>query len=580
MQIPGQVPTSGQVPDESVVPQWSNTFSVILKAREDRFLSFRTASKEPNPPKPQIRTLSDEELINGKGSQPPPEIPRLQGAEACDIRELTDPILNGAAAYECFFLPHGKSAADMQQAFVSVVRLVEKATGGSATQGSKPYISGTMESRLVHIGKIAVEERWLPEDRENALERLSRPLVSRSRVWVEVLSDPPPKPVVTGSTADLPIQRTFAPVGLSGLTPCEENGLFSRGIEAETACKKEDEASFAKDEAFYAKYPNSPKPQFRPIKSFWSTNETERARKAFLESCTKSTRGCASLLYTLGDYDTALAEASPQIDALKQQFESNQEYHKKTGGYQSAYVGVPDRLGAGSVADAYALRSVIKYSLSDTDGALADLRSAIDYIGAWRQEGDFGRASLDQRVHLYKAYLYRSAISYGLGRYGEAIADFNEYAALGKFTKYISRDAVTDEKLHKLILQALNGTASQAPTQPEPNPLSKNSIKTQIDEVIKSERYTALPTPTINRSANVPNGSALVNIKNDTAYKLTVLLSGPLDRQIEIDPRTSTSINMVSGTYKVVGRVAAANVLPSYGEYSLSGGNDLSFHLQ
>ncbi len=73
-EIAGQVPTTGQVPDESVVPQWLATFEIVMKARETNFVSFRA----PMPSRPS-GPLSDEELINGIKSQPPhrPDIPRL-----------------------------------------------------------------------------------------------------------------------------------------------------------------------------------------------------------------------------------------------------------------------------------------------------------------------------------------------------------------------------------------------------------------------------------------------------------------------------------------------------------------------
>jgi hypothetical protein len=76
-QIAAQVPPAGQVPDESVVPRWSATFSVILKAREGRFLSYRATPKVPDTSKPQLGALSDEELINGKNFQRPLDIPKL-----------------------------------------------------------------------------------------------------------------------------------------------------------------------------------------------------------------------------------------------------------------------------------------------------------------------------------------------------------------------------------------------------------------------------------------------------------------------------------------------------------------------
>jgi hypothetical protein len=58
-------------------------------------------------------------------------------------------------------------------------------------------------------------------------------------------------------------------------------------------------------------------------------------------------------------------------------------------------------------------------------------------------------------------------------------------------------------------------------------------------------------------------------VKNDTAYSLTVLFGGPSEQRVELAPSSSTSVNLLSGSYKIVGRVNAANVTPSYGDYSL-----------
>jgi hypothetical protein len=215
--------TTGLVPDESVLPQWSATFPVILGAREDRFQRFK-----PKPPKPQLGPLSDEELINGRKPQPePPDepMPKLQGAEDCQLHEVPS---SGSTRYVCFFAPLGSSADDMQSAFVSLVRLVEKATGGTARQGSKPYISPTMESRLVSVCgpgetprfgtvcRISVEERWLP----NGLKRSPKdtPMLRLSRLWVEVFSDPPPN---YHPPSDQPLTSASGPAGVNSSLPIQ-----------------------------------------------------------------------------------------------------------------------------------------------------------------------------------------------------------------------------------------------------------------------------------------------------------------------------------------------------------------------
>ena len=59
---------------------------------------------------------------------------------------------------------------------------------------------------------------------------------------------------------------------------------------------------------------------------------------------------------------------------------------------------------------------------------------------------------------------------------------------------------------------------------------------------------------------------------NDTAYPLTALFSGPIDRRVEVAPGTSASVELPPGAYKLVGRVNTPGVSPSYGEHTFRAG--------
>lgn len=103
---------------------------------------------------------------------------------------------------------------------------------------------------------------------------------------------------------------------------------------------------------------------------------------------------------------------------------------------------------------------------------------------------------------------------------------------------------------------ATESTASAQPT-----------ISQEIDTV-RSGVYSPLPPI---QSSGVPcrNGMCVFGVKNDTAYSLTVLFGGPSEQRVELAPSGSTSVSLLSGSYKIVGRVNAANVAPSYGDYVL-----------
>jgi len=107
-------------------------------------------------PKQPAQPLSDADLINGKTSQPP-DLPKLQGAADCKIEYSP---IDGRTNYWCYFLPRGGSAAEMQDDFVRLVRLVEKAAGQSAVQIAPPIVGRGGEIRQVAVGLIGVMEVW------------------------------------------------------------------------------------------------------------------------------------------------------------------------------------------------------------------------------------------------------------------------------------------------------------------------------------------------------------------------------------------------------------------------------------
>jgi hypothetical protein len=109
---------------------------------------------------------------------------------------------------------------------------------------------------------------------------------------------------------------------------------------------------------------------------------------------------------------------------------------------------------------------------------------------------------------------------------------------------------------------------------------SSVSISDEIDAVVESKQYTALPMPTINPGIAVPNGITRLEIRNDTSYALTILLSGPVEQRIEIAAGATVSAEMQAGTYRVVGRANAANVLPSYNQWQLAGAAQIRFYVQ
>jgi len=87
--------------------------------------------------------------------------------------------------------------------------------------------------------------------------------------------------------------------------------------------------------------------------------------------------------------------------------------------------------------------------------------------------------------------------------------------------------------------------------------------------VVESGRYAPLPfSPHC-----IPHSGtdAAREIENGTLYQLRLIPSGPVGREAMIAAGQKQSITLPAGTYKVVGRVNAPDVLPFYGEIYKSG---------
>jgi hypothetical protein len=91
-------------------------------------------------------------------------------------------------------------------------------------------------------------------------------------------------------------------------------------------------------------------------------------------------------------------------------------------------------------------------------------------------------------------------------------------------------------------------------------------------EKIRSGRYAPLP-PAQGSAANTGgmSGRTTMTIRNSTAYELSVFYDGPISNKLTLAPGASQELDLAPGRFRVAGRVAAANVLPFYGEESYGG---------
>lgn len=122
------------------------------------------------------------------------------------------------------------------------------------------------------------------------------------------------------------------------------------------------------------------------------------------------------------------------------------------------------------------------------------------------------------------------------------------------------------------------GSQSALATPPAPSGPAMEGIKAQIDDVVRSGRFTTLPPvqPIAGSFAHTR-----LTITNQTAYSLTVMMDGPAERSVTVSPGDTETLVLAPGSYRVLGRVAAPNVLPFFGtqNYAVGTSYQESFHV-
>jgi len=101
--------------------------------------------------------------------------------------------------------------------------------------------------------------------------------------------------------------------------------------------------------------------------------------------------------------------------------------------------------------------------------------------------------------------------------------------------------------------------------------------RTDIESVLKSGHYSTLPTPqtTVDRTG-LP-GRTTLTITNQTQYSLNISSSGPTAGRYTISAGDTQDIEVSPGSYRIVGRVSAPNVLPFYGAQAYTSGTKYSY---
>jgi tetratricopeptide (TPR) repeat protein len=101
-------------------------------------------------------------------------------------------------------------------------------------------------------------------------------------------------------------------------------------------------------------------------------------------------------------------------------------------------------------------------------------------------------------------------------------------------------------------------------------------------ERIKSGAHSPMP-PAVRSpvSANGGTGPTTMTVKNSTAYGLSVYFDGPVAKKLILAAGASQDVELAPGVFHVAGSVAAADVLPFYGEdtYASSAQYSMTFYI-
>jgi hypothetical protein len=118
-----------------------------------------------------------------------------------------------------------------------------------------------------------------------------------------------------------------------------------------------------------------------------------------------------------------------------------------------------------------------------------------------------------------------------------------------------------------------SGVPTMLPTEP--------TVHGEVDKIASGPHTSMPPAQRSPASDAGVSGRTTMTVKNSTAYELSVFFDGTVSTKLALMPGASQELDLAPGTFRVAGRVAAANVLPFYGEetYASSARYSLTFYI-
>jgi hypothetical protein len=183
----------------------------------------------------------------------------------------------------------------------------------------------------------------------------------------------------------------------------------------------------------------------------------------------------------------------------------------------------------------------------------------------------------------YEGYFYRAVILADMGNKQDAASDCAAALTFADLSPNVAAiNYITVLRRQFCMSLTTQGAASfdlagSAPGSPVVSASPNTTLRSEVEEVEKSGRFMALPAPQVTRTqiTGVSSGVALDAtrvVRNGTSYQLRVVFTGPVDREITLEPGVSQTIILKPGQYKVLGRVSAPNVTPFLGPQTYNSG--------
>lgn len=105
----------------------------------------------------------------------------------------------------------------------------------------------------------------------------------------------------------------------------------------------------------------------------------------------------------------------------------------------------------------------------------------------------------------------------------------------------------------------------------------KKVIDLSVSNIFAGDHGTL---PGMDKTSYSSSGRNTISVSNDTQYTLTLLYSGPDSKRLVLYPRSSGTVSLPNGTYRVAASVAASNVRSYAGTETLTGGSyDVSYYI-